>query len=157
MCDVDIDISQSGPLRIGVELRDRVLWDSDTRAALRIRGVALSDIARKSARARRDHPEVDVVVDIDVVIADEASTARAMVDSEHGETGDSTLLYVGTPAGLAGLITDIHALGIADGAVLIPGTAGVVDLIRDAVLPVLHTTLHLPGGFEREAQRIAHG
>jgi alkanesulfonate monooxygenase SsuD/methylene tetrahydromethanopterin reductase-like flavin-dependent oxidoreductase (luciferase family) len=143
MCDVDIDITQSRRLRLGVALRDRVLWDSDTTAE-RIRGVDLSDLARKSASRRRDHPDVDVVADIDVVIAAEARTARAMLSSDAHETCDGTLLYVGTPPGLASLITDIHALGIADGAVLIPRAAGVADLIRDAVLPLLHTSLQLP-------------
>ena len=141
MCDVDIDITQRRPPRLGVALRDRVLWDGDA-AVERIRGVDLSDIARKSAQLRRDHSGVDVVADIDVVIATEARAARAMLDA--GETCDRTLLYVGTPSGLASLITDMHALGIADGAVLIPRTAAVADLIRDAVLPILHTRLQLP-------------
>ena len=149
MCDIDIDLTQSRPLRLGVALRDRVLWDSDT-AAERIRGVDLSDLARKSASQRLDHPDVDVVADIDVVIAAEARTARAMLSSDAHETCDGTLLYVGTPPGLASLITDIHALGIVDGAVLIPRTAAMADLIRDDVLPVLHASLQ-PSAATREA------
>jgi hypothetical protein len=150
MCGIDIDLTQSRPLRLGVALRDRILWDSDT-AAERIRGIDLADIARKSASRRRDQPDVDVVADIDVVIAAEARTARAMLDADAGETCDRTLLYVGTPSGLVSLITDIHALGIVDGAVLIPRTAGAAALIRDAVLPVLHTSLQLPAA-SREAR-----
>jgi alkanesulfonate monooxygenase SsuD/methylene tetrahydromethanopterin reductase-like flavin-dependent oxidoreductase (luciferase family) len=143
MCGIDIDLSQSRPLRLGVALGDQILWDGDT-AAERIRGIDLSDVARKSAGLRRERPDVDVVADIDVVIAAEARTARAMLEADTGETRASTLLYVGTPSGLASLITDMHALGIADGAVLIPRTAAVADLIRDAVLPILHTRLQLP-------------
>lgn len=143
MCDIDIDLTQRRPLRLAIALRDRVLWDSDT-AAERIRGVDLSAIARKSEDMRRDQPDVDVVADIDVVIAAEAHIARAMLNHGTNETGCSTLLYVGTPAGLVSLVTDIHALGIADGAVLIPRTSGLVDLIRDSVLPMLDTGLQLP-------------
>jgi alkanesulfonate monooxygenase SsuD/methylene tetrahydromethanopterin reductase-like flavin-dependent oxidoreductase (luciferase family) len=143
MCDVDISITQRRPLRLGVALRDRILWDNDT-AVERVRGVDLSEIARKSAHLRRDECDVDVVADIDVIIADEARTARAMLEADTRETWPGTLLYVGTPSGLASLITDMHALGIADGAMLLPRTAEVADLIRDAVLPVLHTRLQLP-------------
>ncbi len=142
MCDIDIDISQSRPLRLGLARGDDVVWDGDDQA-VRIQGVDLSDIARKSARLRREHPDLDVVADIEVVIAAEASSARAML-SPSGEPGGHTLLYVGTPAGLAGLIADLHALGIADGAVLIPRAPGVADLIRDAVLPLLHTMTQSP-------------
>jgi alkanesulfonate monooxygenase SsuD/methylene tetrahydromethanopterin reductase-like flavin-dependent oxidoreductase (luciferase family) len=143
MCDIDIDLTQSRPLRLGVALCDRVLWDGNT-GAERIRGVDLSDIARKSAHVRCIQPDVDVVADIDVVIAAEARTARAMFSLDADETGDSTLLYVGTPSGLASLITDLHALGITDGAVLIPRAAGSADLIRDAVLPLLYSELEMP-------------
>jgi alkanesulfonate monooxygenase SsuD/methylene tetrahydromethanopterin reductase-like flavin-dependent oxidoreductase (luciferase family) len=150
MCDIDIDITDSRPLRLGIVLRGQVLWDSDS-AAWRIRGVDLSDIASKSARLRRDHPDVDVVADIDVVIAAEARAARAMLNLDADETAKGILLYVGTPSGLASLITDMHALGITDGAVLIPRTAGMADLIHDAVLPLLDTGLELPAAI-REAQ-----
>lgn len=138
MCDIDIDITHSRPLRLGLALGEGVVWDGDD-CAERIRGVDLSDIARKSARLRRERPDLDVVADIEVVIAPEASSARAMFSPVNDESVSHTLLYVGTPAGLAGLITDIYALGIADGAVLIPQAPGVADLIRDAVLPLLHS------------------
>lgn len=140
---IDIDLSRRRPLRLGVALRDQVVWDSDT-AAERIRGVDISDVARKSWLLRRDHPDVDVVADIDVVIAAEVRVARTIFDSEANESCYGTLLYVGTPSGVASLVTDLHALGIVDGAVLIPRAAGVADLIRDAVIPVLHTSLQLP-------------
>lgn len=150
MCDVDIDLTQNRPLRLGVALSDRILWDSDT-AAERIQGIDLADVARKSLSQRREQPDVDVVADIQVVIAAEARTARAMLGANAGETCDRTLLYVGTPSGLVSLITDIHALGIVDGAVLVPRAAGVAGLIRDAVLPLLQTSLQLPAA-GREAR-----
>lgn len=133
---VDIDLSQRPPLRLGVAGRDDVRWYRDT-PAHRIRGVDLSDVARKSARARHTDPQADVVADIDVVIAPDAATARRLRDESASESDGRAILYVGTPAGLAGLVADIYALGIADGAVLIPGAPGVADLIRDAVLPAL--------------------
>lgn len=139
---IDIDLSKSRPMRLGVEWSDQVLWDN-TATTERIRGADLSAVARESARLRADQPDVDVVVDIDVVIAADVRAARAM-HCEADEIGSGTLLYVGTPSGLASLIADIHALGIVDGAVLIPRTAGMADLIREAVLPLLPTRLQLP-------------
>lgn len=136
MVAIDIDITQNRPIRLGVALADGVRWDS-AGAAERVRAADLGEIWRKSARLRRERPDVDVVADIDVVIAADARTARALLDHAACESADRTMLYVGTPAGLAGLIADIHALGIADGAVLIPQAPGTIELIRDAVLPAL--------------------
>jgi alkanesulfonate monooxygenase SsuD/methylene tetrahydromethanopterin reductase-like flavin-dependent oxidoreductase (luciferase family) len=139
---VDIEITHHRPLRLGVATAQGIVWDGAGEPE-RIRAVDLGDVARKSAKLRREHAGVDVVADIDVVIASEARTARALLDPVR-DTGDRTMLYVGTPSGLAGLIADIHALGIADGAVLIPRAPGVAELIRDAVLPALDTMLRLP-------------
>ncbi|TDO18084.1 hypothetical protein EV580_1265 [Mycobacterium sp. BK086] len=135
MVGIDIDITQNRPLRLGVLLAGGVVWDTDG-AVERVRATDLGEMGRMSARLRRAHPGVDVVADIDVVIAADARTARALAGGAHDSAGH-TLLYIGTPSGLAGLIADIHALGIADGAVLIPRAAGVAELIRDAVLPAL--------------------
>ncbi|WP_431233047.1 hypothetical protein ACQ856_27695 [Mycolicibacterium psychrotolerans] len=133
---IDIDLSRRAPLRLGVARDDDVRWYRDTPAE-RIRGVDLGDVARKSARARITHPDRGVVADIDVVIASDAATARGLVDGSFDESAGKTIVYVGTPAGLAGLIADIYTLGIADGAVLIPSGQGVAELIHDAVLPAL--------------------
>ncbi|GAY15562.1 hypothetical protein [Mycobacterium sp. shizuoka-1] len=142
MSDADIVIEHNRPLRLAVADGDLV-WD-DRVPVVRVRGDDLGDLARKSARVRRDRPDVEVVADIDVVIAAEAWAARAMMADDSSETQERTMLYVGTPTGLAGLVADIHALGIADGAVLIPRGAGVADLIREAVLPVLQTLTAAP-------------
>jgi alkanesulfonate monooxygenase SsuD/methylene tetrahydromethanopterin reductase-like flavin-dependent oxidoreductase (luciferase family) len=133
----DFDISPS-PVRVGIALRSEV-WLDSPEDLVRIRAHDLRDAARKTAATREDRPDVDVLVDIEVVIARDARTARAIVrESDVHHAGD-TLLYVGTPAGLAGLIADIQALGIAEGAVLIPlAGVGVADLIRLEVLPELH-------------------
>lgn len=139
----DIDIALDRPLRLGIATGDSVQWATEGEVE-RVRGIDLSDLARRCARVRRDHPGVDVVADIDVVIAAEARAARALVDTETAAAVHDTMLYVGTPSGLAGLIADIHAIGIADGAVLIPQSSVMADLIRDAVLPVLRTMVTLP-------------
>ena len=136
MVGIDIDITRNRPLRLGVAFPDGIRWDSDG-AAQRVRAGDLGEIWRKSGRLRRERPGVDVVADIDVVIAADARTARALLDGVVDDSADRTMLYVGTPSGLAGLIADIHALGIADGVVLIPQAAGVAELILDAVLPAL--------------------
>jgi alkanesulfonate monooxygenase SsuD/methylene tetrahydromethanopterin reductase-like flavin-dependent oxidoreductase (luciferase family) len=124
------DTRPNGLLRIGVgEAPD---------GAIRVRAVDLRALGQHAAVARAEHPGAAVVVDIDVAIADDARSARAMVaDREPGDT----LFYVGTPEGLVGLIVDIHSLGIADGAVLLPITgSGPLDLIYDRVLPKLSPT-----------------
>jgi alkanesulfonate monooxygenase SsuD/methylene tetrahydromethanopterin reductase-like flavin-dependent oxidoreductase (luciferase family) len=143
MVGIDIDITQNRPLRLGLALADGVLWDNGI-AAERVRATDLGDIWRKSARLRRDRPDVDIVADIEIVIAADSRTARSLMGSTDVDGTEGTLLYVGTPSGLAGLIADIHALGIADGAVLIPKAAGAAELVRDAVLPLLDTMLRLP-------------
>jgi len=132
----DGDRTSRRRLRFGVVTADG-LWTEAPGDLVRIRAVDLRDLAHKTAAIREDAPHVDVVVDIDVMIAADARSARAAMASA-GCQGSGTLLYVGTPAGLSGLIADIHAVGIADGAVLVPfDSNGVADLIRDAVLPEL--------------------
>ena len=131
----DFDISPNGPLRIGI--------GHAPDGATRIRAVDLRAVAQRVAAVRAEDPDAVVVVDIDVMIADEAQSARAMLARLGSERGD-TLLYVGTPSGLAGLIADIHALGIADGAVLLPATDAARALIYRDVLPLLSTMGPMP-------------
>lgn len=126
------------PLCFGV-VSDKGLWTNGSGDPTRIRAVDLRDLTHRAAAVRREHPHAVVVVDIDVVIARDARTAREVM-SDSGHVAGDTMVYVGTPAGLAGLVADIYALGIADGAVLLPvGGDGVLELIRDVVLPELQT------------------
>jgi len=123
-------------LRFGVD-SDNSLWTNGSDNVLRIQAVDLRDLANKAAAAREDSPHAVVVVDIDVMIAQDIRTARAALRDSGYECGDR-MVYVGTAAGLAGLVADIHALGIADGAVLVPVAGdGVLELIRDVVVPEL--------------------
>lgn len=87
---------------------------------------------------------MDVVVDIDVMVDVDAATARARVAEAADRPTADTLVYVGTAGGLAGLIIDMHALGICDGAVLRPLVAGFGAAIRDSVLAELVTMLPAP-------------
>ncbi|MGI9125947.1 MAG: hypothetical protein ACR2JM_14505 [Mycobacterium sp.] len=139
----DYDISPRRPVQLGIATGSDIEWVTPA-DPIRVRGADLGEVARRTSAVRRDHPDADVVVDIEVVIAADARSARAMVPANLGSPGTPTMLYVGTPAGLAGLIADIHALGIADGAVLIPRKDGQTGLIADAVLPVLTTMTCLP-------------
>lgn len=88
----------------------------------RIRAADLRDAMKKTARSRADGQRA-VLIDIDVLVDDDASEALrqyAEIDAQAREILATTLHYVGTPAGLAGLISDIRSLNIADGVVLVP-------------------------------------
>ena len=133
----DFDTAPTGPARVGVADGTDVRVDGPGEY-VRIRAKDLSDAARQAAAARYDRPGVDVLVDVEVVIARDARTARKTMSEADDRGAGDTLSYVGTPAGLVGLIGDIHRLGIADGAVLIPlAGSGVLDLVRHQVLPEL--------------------
>ena len=67
----------------------------------------------------REEDSVDAVLDVKVSVAADFRTAcRAMAAA--GPADDAALRYVGTLDGLAGLVSDIHAAGVADGVTLIP-------------------------------------
>lgn len=125
-------------LRFGVE-SDKGLWTNSSDELVRIRAVDLRDLTHKAAATRQDCPHAVIVVDIDVMIALDVRAARTAMSDSAYESGD-TMVYVGTPAGLSGLIADIYALGIADGAILRPvDNEGVLDLIHGVVVPELQT------------------
>ena len=133
----DFDTSPTGPARVGVAHGTDVRVDGPGEY-VRIQARDLRDAARQAAAAREDRPGMDVLVDIEVVIARDARTARKTLSEAHDRGAGDSISYVGTPAGLVGLIGDIHRLGIADGAVLVPlAGPGVLDLVRHQVLPEL--------------------
>jgi hypothetical protein len=123
---------------------------------VRIQAADLRDAARKSATIRadaaaRNRPLPPVLVDIEVLIDRDAVfalNALAELETASAVTRSPTVLrYGGTPKGLAGLIEDIHILGIADGVMLLPlmGTV-VIDQIIGEVLPLLgHNGSRKPG------------
>ncbi len=101
----------------------------------------LSDLSRRTMRARRNEPDVVVFVDIHIAIADEAAVARGALSATGATVPAKTLVYIGTPLGLAGLIKDIHTLGLADGVFLRPLLTAQLELIRTCVLPVLRVEM----------------
>lgn len=94
--------------------------------AVDLRAAQLGCAAAKAeiAATGRSPDEVDVLVDIEVMIAPDAPAARhrlAELDAASAGTWQpQTMLYVGTPTGLVGLIEDMHAVGIGDGVTLLP-------------------------------------
>lgn len=138
---VDIRLADRAPLRLGIADGEHV-WLETPAELTRVRATDLRHLTRQVAAVRAEHPGHDVVADIHVVIAGEAQAARAALAESGEPTPVDTLLYVGTASGLAGLVADLYALGITDGAMLIPLLGqGAVDLIRSEVLPQLQTLL----------------
>jgi hypothetical protein len=77
------------------------------------------------ARARRIRAGVDgdvaVILDVTVAVgADFRSARRAL----QVATDDANVRYVGTVLGLAGLVADIEAAGVADGVTLVAAAPG---------------------------------
>ncbi|OSC32273.1 hypothetical protein B8W69_00260 [Mycobacterium vulneris] len=109
----------------------------DLRAARR-------ETARLRAEAhqgRRRTAGVAVLVDLEALTAEQAGTARAQMmrhDEARGvvHRGES-LRYVGTPAGLAGLIGDIYAADVADGVTLRPLSLATLDSLCATAPPLL--------------------
>lgn len=97
----------------------------------------LADLSRRTIRARANHPGAPVYADIHVAIAEKASTARTALAESAAKVPTNTLVYVGTPHGLIGLIKDIRTLDLADGVFLRPLIAGDLEPINASVLPVL--------------------
>jgi alkanesulfonate monooxygenase SsuD/methylene tetrahydromethanopterin reductase-like flavin-dependent oxidoreductase (luciferase family) len=133
----DYDIAVGNPIRVGILVGDLLAIEPGA-PFVRLRACDLRALSQRVGAVREAHPDIDVLVDVDVVVAADAAAARALLTTakEAAQQGD-TLRYVGTPTGLAGLLTDIHALGLADGVVLHPLCAGVAELIRERTMPAL--------------------
>jgi hypothetical protein len=84
-----------------------------------------------------------VALELDVLIADDAATARAeLLRLGESRFGD-TVRYVGTARGLLTLILDIYTAEVADAVILRPLDAaadgrGTATLIADQLLPQLN-------------------
>jgi hypothetical protein len=136
---VDYGDAPRTPPRVGIVHGDGVWLDSPI-GVERVRASDLRGLARRTAAVRAALPGTAVLADMVVMISPDAHSARAALSATSTDYTTDTLLYVGTPTGLAGLIVDIWTLGIADGAVLIPAGSGqVLHLIHDEVLPHLRT------------------
>ncbi|MHA6795384.1 LLM class flavin-dependent oxidoreductase [Pseudonocardia bannensis] len=108
--------------------------------------VAAAAGARRRVRAAvadagRDPDVVAVLLDVEVLLSDNADAARrdlAELDGWAGELPPSTLRVIGTPAELADTLADAYAAGAADGFTAVPlALPGGLAAIADGVVPLL--------------------
>lgn len=116
---VDIDLATKPPLRLGVDCGG-TLWLDRPGDITRVRAPDLRTLSQRASTARRRHPFAAVLADIEVAVACDARSARTSLAAAGGAPDHDVLQYVGTVAGLAGLISDLFVLGLVDGAVLMP-------------------------------------
>ncbi|HEX5143876.1 MAG TPA: hypothetical protein VFW21_08400 [Mycobacterium sp.] len=106
-------------------------WQEATaggRPAVRISAGDLRQARQLANRARAESPSgnggIAVVLDVRVVVAETfRAAARKLAATTRRDTPES-VGYVGTVDGLAGLVRDVYAAGVADGVTLIPDTEG---------------------------------
>lgn len=98
-----------------------------TETIVNVRASDLREGQQNRARARaeaveagKDADSVAVFLDIEIHIADDARTARREFAASNANPVPSSIRYVGTPSGLAGLVADVKAADVADGVTLIP-------------------------------------
>ncbi|UYP19358.1 hypothetical protein OED52_01925 [Rhodococcus sp. Z13] len=126
--DPPLDLTSASPNVVRVRASD-----------LREAGKLRDRVRAEAAAEGRDPDSVTVLVDLEVVLASDARTARRRPDAVR-RGGAGTLSYVGTPHGLAGLIADIHAVRVADGVTLVPLDASfTVEHLVDGTLPWLES------------------
>ncbi|MDV3128859.1 hypothetical protein M1247_28400 [Mycobacterium sp. 21AC1] len=82
---------------------------------VRVSAPDLAQARRKRVGIRAEDDGVSVILDVTVAVAADYRSARRL--SMAG--ADGAVRYVGTVDGLAGLIADIEAAGVADGVTLI--------------------------------------
>ncbi|MDZ7884167.1 MAG: hypothetical protein U5N53_15275 [Mycobacterium sp.] len=92
---------------------------------VRIQASDLREAQQRTARLRAEALErgesaapAAVFLDLEIHIADDARTARREFAARDAPTSPSSIRYVGTPAGLASLISDVTAADVADGVTL---------------------------------------
>jgi|SRR5690625_2869668 len=161
-----VDIAPSGSLWTLVELPDGSFVDLGTHVSnrhgsppdrvVRINACDLRSTCRQTAALHSEAAScgetIAVLVDLEVLIHHDRTKVRKWMAGLGGSRSSCTLRYVGTPAGLAGLIADIHVLQLADGVALLPLTPLACDLTLNMALPQLATlgvdTVAFPAGRE---------
>lgn len=118
----------------------------------RVQTMDLLATKRRTARKKEcaeqdglDPADAVVLVDLEVMIASNVRDAHRAMDrlDELVDTPPrpKSLRYIGTPTGLAGLISDIYAAKIADGVVLLPLiNSDVLGYIASGTLPCLESS-----------------
>ncbi|WP_374193393.1 hypothetical protein [Mycolicibacterium sp. S2-37] len=111
---------------------DQADWHELTGGGQQTVRVAAADLQQaRRARARiRAADDVAVILDVTVSVAGDYRSARGALGSDP-----SSVQYAGTVDGLAGLLTDIEAAGVADGVTLISASPrqDLRDLGRDVL------------------------
>lgn len=97
-----------------------------TADTVRLRAEDLIEAMRAGRRLRAQHAAsgadpgaLQVLVDIEIHIAPVSHQARAELAATTPPQ-QTSMRYIGTPAGLVGLVADVHAAAVADGVVLVP-------------------------------------
>lgn len=105
-----------------------------TADTVRLRADDLIEAMRAGRRLRAQHAAsgadpgaLQVLVDIEIHIAPVSHQARAELAAATPPQ-QTSMRYIGTPAGLVGLVADVHAAAVADGVVLVPVLT--TDLVR---------------------------
>jgi hypothetical protein len=135
-------------LHIALDFLTRTRWVELTPpagATMRITAPDLRAAARATtdlhADAQHHGSEVAVLLDVDAMIAEDARTAMVRMDRHDARTGGparpGSLRYVGTPAGLAGLIGDVFTAGVADGVTVRPLCPATLEHFLGCTLPGL--------------------
>jgi hypothetical protein len=88
-------------------------------AFVRVSAPDLQQARRARARIRSGADAPAVILDVTVAVAADFRSAQRALGSELTDS----VHYAGTVDGLAGLISDIHTAGVADGVTLIPAAA----------------------------------
>jgi hypothetical protein len=84
-----------------------------------------------------DQSAISVVLDVRVLIADDYPSAWHRI--AELESGPRSVQYAGTLDGLAGLVDDIYAAGVADGVTLISAVPhGDVRALGERTIELLH-------------------
>jgi hypothetical protein len=132
---VGLAIELSGQWReVGIEAENSVPTTRIHAANLRR---ASSETQRLKADARQTGADVRVFVDVEAHVSDVAASARRDVLSASIDLSRDSIRYIGTPAGLMGLIRDIGLAGVADGVTLIPllpqtpGSEALIALVNE--------------------------
>lgn len=116
--------------------------DAHPARVVRIRRSVLSDAIRERSRLRADSlddpADLVVALEVEALIAPEASTARSELLRRGESLAGDTVRYVGTPNGLRTLIEDLYVAEVADAVIVIPidGLSTAVQ-VADQVLPRL--------------------
>ena len=130
-----------------------ILGDPDPEvlsSSYRIRAADLGAAQQQSRRLRPTADDAPFLIEIEVLVDSTAAAARrelARIQASDTSRGLGSpvggINYVGTVDGLAGLIADIRAVGIADGAVLVPMSAHPTqDLIIRCLASSLACRIH---------------